>query len=253
MKAGRVVGVVTASCAAFSVLLSCQTLEDLVSDLDARAKDFREKTEAKQIRDEQDADNWDIEQLDTARAVSYLSDREKNVVLELNKVRTDPKKYADLYLVPDLKYYQGKEYRFPGRVTLITSEGRSVVEECIRALSSTRPMKVLMPSDLLSLAAKDHVEDTGPKGIVGHTGSDGSSLVSRIQRYDKTRRAIAETIAYGHDKASEIVKSLVIDDGVRSRGHRGIILTPGYDSVGLAIGNHSTYRNICVIDFAQYE
>jgi len=253
MKAERIIELFTFSCAAFSVLLSCQTLEELISGLDAKTNEHATKSEEKQITDDQDANNWDLEQLDTARAVNYLSAKEKNVVLELNKVRTNPKKYADLYLVPDLRYYQGKEYRYPGRVTLITNEGKSAVEECIRALSLTRPMKALMPSDLLSMAAKDHVQDTGPKGIVGHTGSDGSSLVSRIQRYDKTRRSIAETIAYGHDKTSEIVKSLVVDDGVRSRGHRRIILTAGYDSVGLAIGNHSTYRNVCVIDFAQYD
>jgi uncharacterized protein YkwD len=114
-------------------------------------------------------------------------------------------------------------------------------------------MKAFRPSEALSSAAKDHVRDTGPKGIVGHTGSDGSSLVVRIQRYDKIRRSIAETIAYGHAEAPEIVKSLVIDDGVPSRGHRSIILTAEYDSVGLSIGRHSSYGSECVIDYAEYD
>ncbi len=224
------------SCLAFNGLASAETGAE---------------RESRQVEAEQDAGNWDLAQLDTARAVDYLTAREKNVVLELNKVRANPKKYADLYLTPTLKYYQGREYRRPGQTTVLTQEGRAAVEGCIKALSASRPMKALLPSEALSSAAKDHVRDTGPKGIVGHTGSDGSSLVARTRRYDQTPRAIAETISYGYADAREIVSSLLLDDGVPSRGHRKIILTAGYSSVGLSIGSHQSYTFVCVIDYAQ--
>jgi uncharacterized protein YkwD len=94
------------------------------------------------------------------------------------------------------------------------------------------------------------VSDTGPRGIVGHTGSDGSSALVRIQRRDKTLHAVAETISYGKNEARRIIESLVVDDGVSSRGHRKIILTPEYDMVGPSIGTHKGYRNVCVIDYA---
>ena len=156
-------------------LLSYQTLEDCVSFIGIKSTALAADQEAREIEIERDAEKWDLSQLDTARSVDYLTAGEKNIVLELNKVRTNPKKYANLYLVPSLKYYQGKKLTYPGRTTIITKEGRTAVEECIKVLSSVRPVKSLLPSKSLSLAAKDHVLDTAPKGIVGHTGSDGSS------------------------------------------------------------------------------
>jgi len=252
MRPKSVLQALTIACSTVVLLFSCLSLEEFGTLFDAGISGQSATLESKQAEADRDDENWDIIELDTAREVSYLSNVEKRVIFELNKVRTNPKKYADLYLVPELKYYQGKEYRYPGRTTLITSEGKTAVEDCIKTLSSIKPMNALMPSDVLSLAARDHVQDTGPKGIIGHTGSDGSSLVSRIQRYDKTRRPVAETISYGHDNPHEIIKSLVIDDGVLGRGHRRIILVPEYDSAGLSIGNHSKYQSICVIDFAKY-
>ena len=122
---------------------------------------------------------------------------------------------------------------------------------CIRVLSSTRPLEPLNPSEPLTAAAGDHVRDTGPRGIVGHTGSDGSSMVDRIRRHDSSFRGMGEAIAYGQAEARDIVVSLLVDDGVPGRGHRKIILTPAYNSAGLSIGAHAGYGVMCVIDFAQ--
>jgi hypothetical protein len=36
------------------------------------------------------AEDWDIAALDTARTANYLTELEKDVVLELNKVRSSP-------------------------------------------------------------------------------------------------------------------------------------------------------------------
>ena len=207
-------------------------------------------------RDDPDAANWDISALDTAAEADYLSPAEKDVILEMNKARADPKKYAELYIKPMLEYNWGgpfgaNSYLAPGAtIYTSTNEGRSGIQSCINDLSKRQSMSPLLPEKGLSLAARDHVNDTGPKGIVGHTGSDKSSMGQRIERYGKWDRGAGENISYGHNKGRDIVIQLLIDDGVSSRGHRNNILNKNFKYAGGAIGSHSKYNYLCVIDYA---
>jgi uncharacterized protein YkwD len=43
---------------------------------------------------------------------------------------------------------------------------------------------------------------------------------------------------------------LIIDDGVASRGHRVNIFKKDYKVVGIAVGPHKKYGEMCAMDFA---
>jgi uncharacterized protein YkwD len=94
------------------------------------------------------------------------------------------------------------------------------------------------------------VNDIGPKGKTSHTGSDGTRVNNRIERYGQWRGICGENIMYGPSTARDIVVSLIIDDGVADRGHRRAIFTPDYTTVGTAFGYHSEYGIMCVQNFA---
>ena len=146
-------------------------------------------------REDPDAANWNIEILDTAKDAEYLSPIEKDVVLEMNKVRTDPKKYAELYIQTELQYYNGNLYQKPGEITIQTQEGKSAVESCVTALIKMSKVSVLTPELGLSLGAKDHTVDQGKSGKTGHDGGDGSTPVTRILRYGKGYTYAGENLA----------------------------------------------------------
>ena len=58
-----------------------------------------------------------------------------------------------------------------------------------------------------------------------------------------------ECISYGEAEARGIVISLLVDDGVPSRGHRKIILDPKFSAVGISAGKHVVYSAMCTLDF----
>ena len=182
-------------------------------------------------------------------AVTYLSSLEKAVVNEMNLARTFPKEYLSL-LEQFKKYYDGTLLKLPGETPILTKEGTSAVVEAIRSLRSQKPVSPLSPSKGMTLGAKDHIRDLRTSGASQHKGSDGSESWDRVNRYGTWQKIIGENISFGHNKARNIVMTLMIDDGVPNRGHRKNIFNPDFRLVGVACGDHPAYRTICVITFA---
>ena len=193
---------------------------------------------------------WEISTLSTASDASYLTPLEKDIILEINKLRSDPVRYAEDFIAPLAKKYDRRLLYYPGDQPLLTKEGVNALYECVRDLKRQQPLPIIYPSEGLTLAARDHVNDQSKTGRTGHQGSDSSNMRNRIERYGKWEKRIAENIAYGGKTAQQIVIYLLIDDGVRDRGHRKNFLNPDFRMVGVATGNHPQYGLMSVMDFA---
>ena len=201
----------------------------------------------------EDKKNWNIASLDTARNVDYLTVFEKNVILELNKVRSNPKKYGELYIKPILENIDGDSYSEPGKEEMIITEGIVVIRELYYVLSNMKNLPLLYPKPDLSLAAKEHVMDQGATGITGHFGSDNSSPSDRIKRQGSRTGNFfnTELILYGTNRADIIIMNILIDDNHPSRENRKNILDPDFDQIGVSVGVHKRYGTMCVINLAQ--
>lgn len=193
---------------------------------------------------------WNAAELNTAANANYLTTLEKEIILETNKLRSNPAKYAEEYIEPLAKNYKRKLLYYPGDKPVLTREGVSALHECVRALKKQPALPVMHPSAGLSKAAEDHVKDQSESGKTGHTGRDRSTSRQRIERYGDWDIRIAENIAYGGISARQIVIYLLIDDGVKSRGHRKNFFHPDFRVLGVATGSHPTYRTMTVMDFA---
>jgi uncharacterized protein YkwD len=204
------------------------------------------------------ASDWDITKLDTARNVSYLADVEKDVILEINQARTDPKKYAEEVIKPILDSFVENPWQNPlirkkGDTWLITKEGKAVINELIAALHTTKPMQILTLSMGMSHAAKDHTKDSSSHNTFEHIGTDGSRFWERVNRYGKINLFQAgggECLGSGSNTGVDIVLQLLIDDGVKSRGHRNILLDSNASKIGVGFGEHPTYQYMCTLDLA---
>ena len=215
------------------------------NQVQTKPKSTVQNSSLKYKREPIDTSVWDLAVVDSARNVDYMSDIEKDIVLEMNMARTNPKKYAELYIEPRSTKFNGKIYG--GK--LKTVEGVSAVTGCVKFMSKQSEVSVLIPSKGLTLAAKDHANTQALTGKTGHTGIDGAGPLKRMSRYGSYTNA-SENISYGSKTAREIVVSLLIDDGVSSRGHRKNILSRDFKKTGVAFANqHKVYGCECVIDY----
>ena len=193
--------------------------------------------------------SWPLE-IYTAKDVWFLDKLEQEVIHELNKVRNDPKRFAEEYMEELRAFFDGKIYTYPGRTPIKSSEGVIPLNECIQILKKTDRMPVLNPSEGLTKASFSLADDQQKHGGIGHISRNGSTPLNRIKRYGEWDICSAEDITYGSFEARQIVIALLIDDGVPDRGHRKNILNPCFHFAGVAFGGHPTYQSMCVIDYA---
>lgn len=172
------------------------------------------------------------------------------IIREMNRARADPASYAR-ELEGMRANFRGRIHHEPGRpVDRITNEGVYAVNDAIAWLRRQRPVGPLDANSRLALAAGDHARAQGPRGECGHDGRDGSGPMERIERRGLSPASVGEVIAYGPDTARDVVRELIIDDGVADRGHRFAIFDDAYTRAGAACGPHAGYGAMCVVDLA---
>lgn len=175
---------------------------------------------------------------------------EREIIAELNRARTDPRAYADRLAVYR-RYFNGKVVRYPGNPDgLRTAEGIAAVDEAIRVLRRQPPVRTVSAATLLTRAARDHVEEQGPRGVTGHPSANGDRVRQRLVRRGGGDY-VAEVITYGPPSAVEVVRQLIVDDNVPDRGHRRSVYATQWAYAGAACGPHKRYKVMCVVTFAR--
>ena len=164
---------------------------------------------------------WNVPEYDdanTAKNEDYITVEEKQVYYYLNLVRMNPKLFTDTYL-KHLKnsknYYESSLYK---------------------ELRRLKPLPILKPNRKLFESAQCHAIESGERGYVGHN------------RFKCKEYFMGECCSYGESDALEIVTSLLIDQDVKSLGHRNICLGM-YTELGVAIRPHKGYGENAVLDF----
>lgn len=193
-------------------------------------------------------DGWPVDLINTATEADYLNENEKNVVLAMNLIRYDPAKYAELYVYPVIQYFDGNLLRIPDRIPLRTVEGSDALKDLYLELIEIQSTDLFYPSKGMSKAAKDHARYMSRTGAASHVGR--GNMNTRISKYGQWDGGISENLHWGASNAHDAVLSLMVDDGVKNRGHRKNILDPDFKFVGVAIDKHPRFNISYVIKYA---
>ena len=88
----------------------------------------------------------------------------------------------------------------------------------------------------LERAARDHSEDMFAKNFFSHTGSDGSTVASRLERHKYNWKSYGENIGRGYQ-----TEKSVIEGWMKSAGHCRNIMNPSLNEMGASRkGNYWT-------------
>jgi uncharacterized protein YkwD len=178
-----------------------------------------------------------------------ISQVEQQVLAALNTARTNPAAYSDT-LRGYRRLFHANLVTLPNSTTdFETEEGTVPVDEAIAFLDKHPQLSALEPGTTLREAALDHVREQGSTGRTGHFSADGSSPSDRNVRHGGGR-AVAEIIAYGAIDADDVIRQLIVDDGVRDRGHRVVMYLDHLRYAGVACGPHPEFGTVCVIEMA---
>jgi uncharacterized protein YkwD len=88
----------------------------------------------------------------------------------------------------------------------------------------------------LTRAAKKHANDMEENQFFDHTGSDGSTVVLRVEREEYIWRAVGENVAQGPRTVSDAMKGWL-----ESPGHCRNIMNPDFREMGAAVSDDGKY------------
>jgi uncharacterized protein YkwD len=116
-----------------------------------------------------------------------------------------------------------------GKKTLLALVNEARSRGCNCGNQKMPPAGTVRWDDQLEAAALKHSIDMSEHQFLSHTGSDGSTLGSRIIREGFKWRSCAENIAEGYETEQQVVEGWL-----KSPGHCKNLMNPAYSFMGAA-------------------
>ena len=121
--------------------------------------------------------------------------------------------------------------------------------EAIEFLKKQEPLPVLVYSKEVEKAAQAHAEDLERNSQCAHVGGDGNGPTQRVGKQLKWTKMVAECIEVCGKAASDIICSLIVDDGNEERSNRKVLFSKNCHLVGVSCVPHPIYGILTVINF----
>ena len=125
-----------------------------------------------------------------------MSLSENKVFEALNQARTDPRSLIP-YITKTLdKFVDNMSYEIIPHCNMVTREGKSAWMEAIAFLKQQQPLSPLASHKGLQMAAQLHANDLAANDMMGHYGSNKSSMTDRILLFcERDNGELGENVA----------------------------------------------------------
>lgn len=132
-------------------------------------------------------------------------------------------------------------------------EGLPAMEEAVKFLKNAKPHEKVTLSYGMSYAAFKHSQFLLTAKELVHTGKNGSSMSNRLEELGDWQTTIGENMISTTPEtrtADFLVMEMIIDDGVKNRGHRENIFKATFKKIGVGIANTGSAEDIVTIAFS---
>lgn len=165
--------------------------------------------------------------------MSFLSE----LLIEINKVRTNPSSYADK-IDGYKQYFTRKILKLPNsNIGISTEEGPDAYDECAKFLRSTNPVCEQIASKGLSRIANELlvVAQRNPSEVYQ------IDCYKLVDKYGYFEGGLSRIIECGGMEPEQVVINILVSDGDKKRSQRNTLLNKNLKKVGLASGKHDVY------------
>ena len=173
-----------------------------------------------------------------------MSDFNEDLIMEINLLRTNPKKYAKT-ISKYMNYFKGYLLCLPDtNAGIQTEEGVEAFKEAVDFLNKQENLEPLKPSKGLCRIAEEF--------IAIYQKPDSGELANKdmediINKYGSFSGSFSRAMDFGGETAEMAIINLVVSDGDPSRGQRESLLSNEIKKVGVANGEHEVYRHCSAI------
>ena len=168
-----------------------------------------------------------------------LTDYDKNLIREVNQLRTNPAKYAEK-LEKSKQYFKGNVWEHPDlKAGISTQEGPAGYDDAIRFLKAQKPVGGLIPSKGLQKIAQEMCRC--------YQRDKEVDIDATIEKYGEFDGEFAPLIEYGGRNPEMTVTNLVVCDGDKTRGYRKTLFEPTVKKIGVCNGTHKMFKTVSVI------
>lgn len=185
---------------------------------------------------------WEDAKLNTAKNAVYMKQDEREMIYEINRLRSDPPRYAKLFVTMQLKNAL-EVYKEDGRgdssysittsyqdnkISSVDTNWHFSNEEELNALQTLydtlmhlKPLSILQPDEGIYKACIKHAKNRAAAGSFDHIDTDGTWPWDRILKYSPKMEEGNENLAMnGNAPVRIIVMQLLNDANIDGYGHR---------------------------------
>ena len=173
-----------------------------------------------------------------------MSDFNEDLIMEINLLRTNPKKYAKT-ISKYMNYFKGKLLCLPeSNAGIQTEEGVEAFKEAVDFLNKQPKIEPLKPSKGLCRIAEDFISIYEKPESGDLANKDMEEI---INKYGSFAGSFSRAMDFGGETPEMAIINLVVSDGDPSRGQRESLLSTEIKRIGVANGKHDTYRHCSAI------